>query len=294
GDERSLLSFSLSPSIESSPKMAESEESLAHILNSDPTLRKQSSLSALLKKIKKTPIDEMTMESLPRVLPNLIKIVEEYCTSEVYCIAFECVSYLAEPDIEFSKLNNIVWLHLEVLIDMFLSVYHTNCPSHGDQHSRDAYTAVIKLCENFSQSMPTHLIPRILSDFLYEIVRWMEEMDYEWGLSVPEMILENLISAFGIEIITPYLILISKDLLKGDWRERSAALAALSIIVKCTGSSRVLPTMMKITIRFLSDDHPRVRYYACLLLTSLSRRIISKERWRFSFPIWRKNILKSH
>ncbi|GMT03797.1 hypothetical protein PENTCL1PPCAC_25971, partial [Pristionchus entomophagus] len=190
---------------------------------------------------------------------------------------------MTEPLSSAPNLLNGLRPHLEALINLFFRVarYHTKFPYHGFEHVSDARKAILKLCENFNATMPPHLIPGIISNVVLIMTTGMEEMPV-WlaersekmaknELSYYSMVdyLEYVVWALGREMVAPYLILISKELLNGDWRERSAALASLSVYGECECSTRSLPILMRLVIRSLADSHPRVRYYACSLLTSL-------------------------
>ncbi|GMT01390.1 hypothetical protein PENTCL1PPCAC_23564 [Pristionchus entomophagus] len=156
---------------------------------------------------------------------------------------------------------------------------HCNCTGLSKkEHMRQALDHILLAAK---YPIPAHLISEILSVILLEMTTGMEEMpvwlaekgarmaEMEYSYSLMVDYLTQVISALGREMATPYLIVITKELLNGDWREQSAALAGLSVYRKCGGSVDAIDYLMREAMRFISHDHPRVRYYACILLTSL-------------------------
>ncbi|GMT03822.1 hypothetical protein PENTCL1PPCAC_25996, partial [Pristionchus entomophagus] len=196
-------------------------------------------LSALRNFLYYHNINEVTKQSLPRLLPILIQIVEKGSISDEFCIAFDCLFYLTEPCTLASKRTDVYLLlpHYNVLISLFVRIHNKvcrdgeKCPTHGNRHGEAANDAIDCLCNNFEgmkeQSIPTLQIPGILySLMLFEARQLTEEEEGRWYRHKPHLnglfgwlevklgsLQIGLMGAVSTEETNPYLLMIANQML---------------------------------------------------------------------------------
>jgi len=93
-----------------------------------------------------------------------------------------------------------------------------------------------------------------------------EEDPEDTNCEIGEETLDRLSLALGGKVLVPELFKMIPNLFASeDWRQRYAALMAISIVGEGSAKviSEILPNIIKLILHGLSDGHPRVRWAAC-------------------------------
>ena len=185
------------------------------------------------------------------------------------------------------KCPQILRPNFNLLMEICMKIITNKDCSENLRHS--AIELVVSFAENaagtFRKRGSSYLIP-LVSQFLM----MMTDLEYDDGWSqreddnddeedsnsdhiIGETALDRLACALGGKIVFPLAInIISQMLQNADWKQRYAALMAISALGEGC-NKQMLPMLEQIVtaiLPFIGDTHPRVRYAVCIAMGQMA------------------------
>uniref|UniRef100_A0A023FS80 Putative karyopherin importin beta 3 n=1 Tax=Amblyomma parvum TaxID=251391 RepID=A0A023FS80_AMBPA len=232
-------------------------------------------IAFLLVHEKEVSIQRMFVDSLPVML----QVVSESIAGLEDDSVLKCFVDLAEACPRFFRPQ------LDALMTLFIQVIeNTSVP---DTWRHLCLETLVTLAES-APAMVRKLAARHINQLVPQLLRMMVELEEEpdWAVQddvldedhdsdpvVGESSLDRLACSLGGRTVLPLIMeCVSQMLRSGDWRQRHAALMALSAAGEgCHKQMEgLLPQLVDAVLQYLKDDHPRVRYAACNALGQMA------------------------
>lgn len=230
---------------------------LFHDKEKDPQVFKQfADLLPRMIMITAESIEAQDDQSLLKLLIDMAEACPKFLRPQLEVIFEMCMKVFSSQDVEDS------WRHLVLETMVSLS---ENAPAMVRKHAEKYVVALIPLV--------LQLMTDIDDDDEWATSDVVSEDDSSDNNVIAESSLDRLACGLGGKCVLPHVMNSLPGMLgHGDWKQRYAALMAISAIGEgCLKQMEaMLDQIMAGVLNFLRDPHPRVRYAACNAIGQMS------------------------
>lgn len=223
--------------------------------------------------------DASILKVFADMLPQVIQVIDVSIEAEDDITLLKLLVELAESCPKFLRSN------LDNIFEMCIKAFNNDEAEDSWRHL--ALEVMVSLAEN-APAMIRNRAEKYVIALIPMILQMMTDVDDDesWAMSddteeddtndnniIAESALDRLACGLGGKSVLPHIIsTIPSMLMHEDWKQRYAALMAISAIGEgCHKQMEaLLDDVMRGVIGFLTDPHPRVRYAACNAIGQMS------------------------
>lgn len=223
--------------------------------------------------------DANILKAFAFMLPQIVEVIGATAEEENDETLMKLLVELAESCPKFLRSD------IEKIFEMCIKVFSDDDADEGFRHL--ALEVMVSLAEN-APAMVRNKAEKYVAVLIPIILQMMTDLedDDDWAVSddvneddtndnniIAESALDRLACGLGGKSVLPHIIsTLPSMLLQEDWKQRYAALMAISAIGEgCHKQMEsVLDDVMRAVIVYLNDSHPRVRYAACNAIGQMS------------------------